>query len=247
MLVMKTTDLSIPSCRVNWKVPLAEWPLLSAMLNDGVMTQNKTGTNKVNVNLFIITSKSGTKFQAKSFWGYSYNLSNRGSQMQAFRSRGAPSKGLPVGLSNYFLASKMRLNGVSVARRNSLKPPAKTTSRIADSGAMAPSAGPFIASAFEVQQSVEAPEKVRPMMLKFSSTVLPAIGSTINALPSAPNTSAALLQAPMGSPMSCKQSKNVTRSYCSSGSSLALATAKVTRSETPASSARCRAVAMDFS
>ena len=80
------------------------------------------------------------------------------------------------------------LKGVSVARRNSLKPPARTTSRIADSGATAPSAGPFKAIEFAVQQSVEAPAKVRPMMLKFSSTLLPAIGSTISALwDAAPN------------------------------------------------------------
>ena len=88
--------------------------------------------------------------------------------------------------SVYCQASKMRLKGVSVARRNSLKPPARTTSRIADSGATAPSAGPPSAIELEVQQSVDAPAKVRPMMLKFSSTVFPAIGSTISALPTWP-------------------------------------------------------------
>src|ERR1700740_1723048 len=70
--------------------------------------------------------------------------------------------------SSYFLASKIRLNGVSVALRNSLKPPARTVLRIASSVATAPSAAPFCANELEVQQSVEAPEKVRPMILKFS-------------------------------------------------------------------------------
>src|SRR6266403_2819133 len=64
---------------------------------------------------------------------------------------------------NHFLASKIRLNGVSLARLNCLKPPARTVSRIAASGATAPSAGPFRASEFDVQQSVEAPANVRPM------------------------------------------------------------------------------------
>src|SRR5882724_545064 len=112
----------------------------------------------------------------------------------------------------HFRASKMRLNGVSLVRLNCVKPPAKTVSRMASSGATAPRAGPFKASEFEVQQSVEAPAKVRPMGLKFSSTVFPAIGSTIIALPSALSTSAARLQAPTGSPMSCRQSKKHKKS-----------------------------------
>src|SRR5690349_7015248 len=86
---------------------------------------------------------------------------------------------------DYLRASKIRLKGVSDVRRNSRKPPAKTVSRRAASLATAPKAGPFEASEFDVQHKVEAAAKVRPIGLKFSSTVLPAIGSTINTDPSA--------------------------------------------------------------
>src|SRR6266446_6525232 len=85
---------------------------------------------------------------------------------------------------------------MSVARRNSLKPPARTFSRIASSDATAPSAGPSSASEFEVQHRVEAAAKVRPIGLKFSSTVFPAIGSTIKALPSWASAAAARLAPP---------------------------------------------------
>src|SRR4051794_31127139 len=112
----------------------------------------------------------------------------------------------------YFLASKTRLNGVSAARRNSEKPSDVTTSRSTSSEATAPNAGPPSASEFAVQQSVDAPEKHRPMMLKFSSTVFPAIGSTIMQLPPSASVSAACFAAPRGSPMSCRQSKKQIRS-----------------------------------
>src|SRR5688572_23010114 len=75
--------------------------------------------------------------------------------------------------SNYFRASNTRLNGVSVARRNCVKPADVATSRSASSLATAPSAGPPSAIELAVQQSVDAPENVRPIGLKFSSTVLP--------------------------------------------------------------------------
>src|ERR1051325_361045 len=113
----------------------------------------------------------------------------------------------------YFRASKIRLNGVSAVRRKSLKPPLNTVSRRAASVATAPNAGPFEASELDVQHKVEAPANVRPIGLKFSSTLLPAIGSTINSEPLEARTSAARLHAPTGSPMSCKQSKKVIKSY----------------------------------
>src|SRR6266851_3987612 len=106
-----------------------------------------------------------------------------------------------------FRASNTRLNGVSVARRNCLKPPESTILPMASSEATAPSAGPSSAREFDVQHRVEAAAKVRPIGLKFSSTVFPAIGSTIKALPSLPSVSLARLAAPRGSPMSCRQSK----------------------------------------
>src|SRR5437868_1797944 len=102
----------------------------------------------------------------------------------------------------YCLASNTRLNGVSVARRNSENPPDRTTSFIASSEAMAPRAGPPVASEFDVQHKVEAPENVRPMILKFSSTVFPAIGSTIRQLPLSASVSQACFVAPCGSPIS---------------------------------------------
>src|SRR3954469_14724343 len=127
---------------------------------------------------------------------------------------------------SYRLASKTRLKGVSVARRNSLKPPSRTTSRSFSSDATAPSAGPPSASEFGVQQSVEAAEKVRPMPMgsKFPSIVSPAIGSTISALPRSDRISHARRAAPTGSPMSCRQSKKQTMSYPSPGISFALDT-----------------------
>ena len=77
----------------------------------------------------------------------------------------------------------------------------------------APSAGPPKASEFAVQQSVEAAENVRPTGLKFSSTVLPAIGSTIKTLPSSASVSKDRRIAPAGSPISCRQSKKQIKSY----------------------------------
>src|ERR1051325_3111267 len=114
-------------------------------------------------------------------------------------------------------ASNTLLKGVSVALLNTPKPPDSTTSRRASSDATAPKAGPPNASEFAVQQSVEAPAKQRPIILKFSSTVLPAIGSTIIQLPPSPRHSAALSVAPSRSPMSCKQSKKQIRSKPSFG------------------------------
>src|SRR6202795_3883778 len=130
-----------------------------------------------------------------------------------FTSVAKPSRHLlKLRLAIQFLASKTRLKGVSVARRNSLKPPARTFSLMASSDATAPSAGPSSASEFEVQHKVDAAAKVRPIGLKFSSTVFPAIGSTIKALPRVASTADARLAAPTGSPMSCRQSKKQTRS-----------------------------------
>jgi hypothetical protein len=113
---------------------------------------------------------------------------------------------------DYLRASKTRLKGVSVARRKCLNPPASTVSRKVCSDATAPKPGPPSASEFAVQHNVEAAEKVRPTGLKFSSTVLPAMGSTMSRLPSAAKVWHARVAAPRGSPMSWKQSKNAIRS-----------------------------------
>src|SRR5437660_9275344 len=118
-----------------------------------------------------------------------------------FAHRRAAVPAIPANKVDQCRASNTRLNGVSVARRNWVKPPPVTVLRNSSSEATAPSAGPFKAIEFDVQQSVEAPEKVRPIILKLSSTLFPAIGSTIKALPSVASASAARLQAPVGSPM----------------------------------------------
>src|SRR5205823_2863103 len=152
-----------------------------------------------------------------------------------------------IGQLNHFLAANILLKGVSVVRRNSLKPLARTVLRSASSEATAPSAGPSCANEFDVQHKVEAAANVRPMGLKFSSTVLPAIGSTIRADPSGASTSLARAAAPTGSPMSCRQSKKQIRSNCSSGICAASETANETRSDTPAASAMLRACLIEAS
>src|SRR6266516_2617995 len=70
------------------------------------------------------------------------------------RGVGAPAD--PVDRFRYGRASKTRLNGVSVARRNRVRPPEVTTSRIRASPAWAPSARPTSwDSDAGVQRSVE--------------------------------------------------------------------------------------------
>src|SRR5579863_2595259 len=71
---------------------------------------------------------------------------------------------------SYGLISKMRLNGVSVARRKCVKPPSVTTLRSCASPACAPRAKPTSCeSEAGVHSMVEAAKKIRPTGLRFSS------------------------------------------------------------------------------
>ena len=60
---------------------------------------------------------------------------------------------------------------------------------------------------------VDAAKNTRPTGLRFSSKRSPAYGSTIIHVPSSLNFSCTCDAAPTGSPMSCRQSKKVTKSY----------------------------------
>ena len=140
----------------------------------------------------------------------------------------------------------MRLNGVSGARGgNSLNPPANTTSRMADSGATAPSAGPFKASEFDVQHKRRsARERAADDVEVFLDRVARHRFYNQRAAARSQNFSRTLCRRPPDRPCRAGNRRRSTMSNCSSGSSLAFATAKVTRSETPASAARWRAVAI---
>ena len=72
-----------------------------------------------------------------------------------------------------------------------------------------------------------------------------AIGSTISHDPSAPSAEWTRRAAATGSPMSCRQSNVVTRSYPVPENVAADAVSNVTRSATPASAARLVASAID--
>ena len=116
-------------------------------------------------------------------------------------------------LIDYGRASSTRLNGVSVARRNRVKPPpSTTTSRSRASPACAPSAGPLRARDTGTQIWVEAPYITRPTGFRLSGTRSLANGSTIIAVPSSLIASRACRDTLIGSPMSCRQSKNAMRS-----------------------------------
>ena len=125
--------------------------------------------------------------------------------------------------------SNTRLNGVSVARRKRFIPAVADIFRNSSSGGMVPSATDPDASAFGVQHNTDAPEKTLPTGLKFYLTFAPAIGSTTMTVPSSRNETRARFNAPRGSPISCRQSKNAIKSNRRSGKSFAGATSNVTR------------------
>src|ERR1700716_3328288 len=84
----------------------------------------------------------------------------------------------------YRRASKIRLNGVSVARLKRPQPADANTSLSWASVASGPSAGPSPANELLVQTRTEAAEKTLPSGLKLSSAAAPAIGSPRLRIPS---------------------------------------------------------------
>ena len=95
-----------------------------------------------------------------------YFLSSKPSHVSYWRGRQAGARAgrsgdatvrRPALLENYLRASRIKLNGVSVARRNCVKPASSNTSRSRSSPACAPSARPTSCeSEFGVQTMVEA-------------------------------------------------------------------------------------------
>src|ERR671911_1066070 len=120
---------------------------------------------------------------------------------------------LYVWQNDHGLASKTKLNGVCVARRNFEKPADITTSLIRSSPACAPSAGPSSFKDAGTQIIVDPEYNALPSGLKLSSCLSLAKGSTSIHVPFFFfNVSSTCLAAPAGFPMSWKQSKNATKS-----------------------------------
>jgi hypothetical protein len=104
------------------------------------------------------------------------------------------------------------LKGVSVTRRKRLKPAEITTSRIRGSPACAPRHNQTSYDREQgVHSSVENESYTRPTGFKLSFNLSWAKGSTIIHVPSLAKDGRTCAAAPVGSPMSCRQSNTTTK------------------------------------
>ena len=145
---------------------------------------------------------------------------------------------------SYGLTSYTEWKGVWDTRLKCRKPAVLAISEILASPAWAPRAGPYMSRTRVCITCLRLHK--RPIGFKLSSNLSLANGSTIISVPSALRESKECVRAPAGSPISCRQSKNVTKSYLLPRKSVDFATSNVSLSDFSPSSCASQLMACDY-